>query len=172
MTRTIALVGSGYMGGGIAQVLALAGARVALADVSAEVAANNYQRLIEESRDFAAAGPDRLWVGDLTYIRTWQGFCYLAFILDAYSRRIVGWQLATHLRTELVLDALEMAGDLRRPLPGALVAHTDRGSQGGFKRSSQHLDRGRCRGDRVGEAAGGSFVLSRVKLLGRPVMRA
>ncbi len=56
MTRTIALVGSGYMGGGIAQVLALAGARVALADVSAEVAANNYQRLIEESRDFAAAG--------------------------------------------------------------------------------------------------------------------
>ena len=65
---------------------------------------------------------------DLTYVRTWQGFVYLAFILDAYSRAIVGWQLTTHLRTELVLDALEMANGLRRP-PEGLIAHTDRGSQ-------------------------------------------
>ena len=80
-------------------------------------------------RDFSAAGPNELWVADLTYLRTWQGFYYLAFILDVYSRMIVGWQLATHLRTELVLDALEMANGLRRPSEG-LVAHSDRGSQG------------------------------------------
>jgi transposase InsO family protein len=88
-------------------------------------------------RDFTASRPNELWVCDLTYLRTWSGFVYLAFILDAYSRMIVGWQLATHVRTELVLDALEMANGLRRPSAG-LVAHTDRGSQGDFKGSSQH----------------------------------
>lgn len=62
-----------------------------------------------------------------TYIRTWNGFCYLAFILDCHSRMIVGWQLATHMRVELVLDALEMANALRRPEAG-LIAHSDRGS--------------------------------------------
>ncbi len=75
----------------------------------------------------------------LTHIRTWNGFVYLAFILDCYSRRIVGWQLATHMRAELVLDALEMANGLRRPAAG-LIAHSDRGSQAEFKESSQ-----RCR---------------------------
>ncbi len=65
---------------------------------------------------------------DLTYVRTWQGFVYLAFILDVFSRMIVGWQLATHMRTELVMDALEMANGLRRPEEG-LIAHNDRGSQ-------------------------------------------
>ena len=75
---------------------------------------------------------------DLTYVRTWQGFCYLAFVLDVFSRMIVGWQLQTHLRTELVLDALEMANGLRQPEQG-LIAHTDHGSQGGFNWSSQHL---------------------------------
>jgi putative transposase len=79
-------------------------------------------------RDFAASRPNEKWVADITYIRTWNGFVYLAFILDCYSRMIVGWQLATHLRTDLVLDALEMASGLRRPAPG-LIAHTDRGSQ-------------------------------------------
>jgi putative transposase len=78
-------------------------------------------------RDFAATGPNEKWVCDLTYIRTWQGFVYLAFILDCYSRMIVGWQLATHMRTDLVLDALEMANGLRRPDAG-LIAHSDRGS--------------------------------------------
>jgi putative transposase len=79
-------------------------------------------------RDFTASGPNEKWVADLTYIRTWNGFCYLAFILDCYSRRIVGWQLATHMRAELVLDALEMANGLHRPRRG-LIAHSDRGSQ-------------------------------------------
>jgi putative transposase len=79
-------------------------------------------------RDFSATRPNEKWVADLTYLRTWGGFCYLAFILDCYSRMIVGWQLATHLRAELVLDALEMANGLRRPEAG-LIAHTDRGCQ-------------------------------------------
>jgi transposase InsO family protein len=79
-------------------------------------------------RDFAATRPNEKWVADMTYIRSWNGFVYLAFILDCYSRRIVGWQLATHMRTELVLDALEMANGLRRPDAG-LIAHSDRGSQ-------------------------------------------
>ena len=82
-------------------------------------------------RDFTATRPNEKWVADITYLRTWNGFVYLAFILDCYSRTIVGWQLATHLRTDLVLDALEMANGLRQPGEG-LIAHTDRGSQGGF----------------------------------------
>jgi transposase InsO family protein len=81
-------------------------------------------------RDFSADGPNRLWVGDFTYLRCWEGVVFFAFILDAYSRRIVGWQFASHMRTELVLDALRMA--IHQRGPGAdieLVAHTDRGSQ-------------------------------------------
>jgi transposase InsO family protein len=79
-------------------------------------------------RDFTATRPNEKWVADITYPRTWNGFCYLAFILDCFSRMIVGWQLQTHLRTELVLDALEMANGLRQPDVG-LIAHSDRGSQ-------------------------------------------
>ena len=79
-------------------------------------------------RDFTATRPNEKWVADITYLRTWNDFVYLAFILDCYSRMIVGWQLATHLRTELVMDALEMANGLRQPQSG-LIAHTDRGSQ-------------------------------------------
>jgi len=79
-------------------------------------------------RDFTATPPNEKWVADLTYVRTWNGFVFLAFILDCYSRMIVGWQLATHMRAELVLDALEMANGLRRPGAG-LIAHNDRGSQ-------------------------------------------
>jgi transposase InsO family protein len=90
-------------------------------------------------RDFTATGPNEKWVADLTYLRTWNGFVYLAFILDCYSRLIVGWQLATHLRTDLVLDALEMANGLRRPGPG-LIAHTDRGSQYTSLRYTGRLD--------------------------------
>jgi putative transposase len=90
-------------------------------------------------RRFVAARPDQLWVADLTYLRTWSGFCYLAFILDVFARRIVGWQLAGHMRTELVLDALEMAVGLRRPAPG-LVAHTDHGSQYTSLRYTDRLD--------------------------------
>jgi len=90
-------------------------------------------------RDFTATRPNDEWVADLTYLRTWNGFVYLAFILDCYSRLIVGWQLATHLRTDLVLDALEMAHGLRRPAPG-LIAHTDRGSQYTSLRYTDRLD--------------------------------
>jgi putative transposase len=92
----------------------------------AESAAERARDLVE--RRFVASGPNQLWVADITYLRTYGGFVYLAFILDVYSRLIVGWQLASHLRTELVLDALEMAVALRRPNEG-LVFHSDRGSQ-------------------------------------------
>jgi putative transposase len=76
-------------------------------------------------RDFTATAPDRLWVGDLTYLRTWEGRMYFAFLIDVFSRMIVGWQIATHMRCDLVLDALRMALGTRQP--GAdvrLVQHT------------------------------------------------
>lgn len=79
-------------------------------------------------RNFAAAAPDKVWTADITYVHTQEGFLYLAFILDVYSRRVVGWSMATHLRTELVVDALEMALWRRRPNAG-LIHHTDRGAQ-------------------------------------------
>jgi transposase InsO family protein len=79
-------------------------------------------------RNFTATGPNQLWVADFTYLRSRGGFLYLAFILDVFSRMIVGWQLAWHMRASLVVDALEMAAGLRQP-PGGLVAHTDAGSQ-------------------------------------------
>ena len=91
-----------------------------------EAAAERARDLVR--RDFTASAPNELWVADITYIRSWNGFVYLAFILDVYARMIVGWQLATHLRAELVLDAFEMANGLRQPTAG-LVAHSDRGSQ-------------------------------------------
>jgi putative transposase len=78
-------------------------------------------------RDFATEGPDRLWVADITYIPTWAGFLYLAVVLDAWSRRVVGWAMANHLRTELVLDALNMAIWQRRPK--AVIHHSDQGCQ-------------------------------------------
>jgi putative transposase len=79
-------------------------------------------------RNFAPEAPDRLWVADITYVRTWEGWLYLSFVLDTYSRRIVGWSMANNLRTELVLDAVNMAIYTRRPRPG-LIHHSDRGSQ-------------------------------------------
>ena len=90
-------------------------------------------------RDFAATAPNEKWVCDITHLRTWNGFLYLAFVLDCYSRMIVGWQLATHMRAELVLDALEMANGLRRPGAG-LIAHSDRGSQYTSIRYTDRLD--------------------------------
>jgi putative transposase len=81
-------------------------------------------------RRFGAAAPNRLWVADLTYVRTWSGFCYVAFVIDVYSRRIVGWRVSTSLRTDLALDALEMAIWARRADDlGGLVHHSDRGVQ-------------------------------------------
>ena len=81
-------------------------------------------------RNFSAAGPDELWVADISYLRCWEGLVFFAFVIDAFSRKIVGWQLAAHMRTDLVVDALEMA--LGQRGPGAdveLIHHSDRGSQ-------------------------------------------
>jgi putative transposase len=78
-------------------------------------------------RRFSADAPDRLWVADITYIPTWAGFLYLAVVLDAFSRRIVGWSMAESLKTELVLEALNMAIGQRRPR--GVVHHSDQGTQ-------------------------------------------
>ena len=80
-------------------------------------------------RHFEAEGPDRLWLADITYVPTWTGFCYAALVIDAFSRFIVGWRVSDSLRTGLALDALEQAIWARRPDPGRLVHHSDRGSQ-------------------------------------------
>ena len=78
-------------------------------------------------RNFAASRPNQLWVADITFVPTANGFLYLAVVLDAWSRKIVGWAMANHLRAELVLDALEMAIGQRRP--GNVIHHSDQGSQ-------------------------------------------
>ncbi|MEW1960808.1 IS3 family transposase, partial [Kineococcus sp. NPDC059986] len=94
-------------------------------------------------RNFTADRPDRLWVADITYIRTCSGWVYAAFVQDVCTRRIVGWQVADHLRTELALDALQMAFWVRRREGAELTGlrhHSDKGVQGGFNRSSQHLE--------------------------------
>jgi putative transposase len=81
-------------------------------------------------REFAAAAPDQLWFADYTYLRCWEGLVFFSFVIDAYSRRIVGWQFASHMRTTLVLDALRMALHQRQPgADVALIQHTDAGSQ-------------------------------------------
>jgi putative transposase len=102
-------------------------------------------------RRFTALAPNRLWVADLTYVATWSGFCYVAFVTDAFSRRIVGWRVSTSLRAELALDALEMAIWTRsgEKLDG-LVHHSDRGVQGGFEWLSQHLESEELRWDLAG----------------------
>lgn len=79
-------------------------------------------------RNFKSDTPNRLWVSDITYVRTWSGWMYLAIVLDVYSRRVVGWSMTDHLRTELVLDALNMALWNRRPHKG-LIHHSDQGTQ-------------------------------------------
>lgn len=78
-------------------------------------------------RDFSAERPDQLWVADITYIPTWAGFVYLAVVLDVFSRRIVGWSMAGHLRAALVLEALDMA--IRRRQPSGVIHHSDQGCQ-------------------------------------------
>ena len=80
------------------------------------------------NRVFSATGPDELWVADITYVPTWQGFLYVAVVIDAWSRRVVGWSMAGHLRTDLILDAVNMAVERRHPGPG-LIHHSDRGTQ-------------------------------------------
>ncbi len=91
------------------------------------------------NRDFTADRPDALWVADFTYVRCYEGMVFFSFVIDVFSRRIVGWQFASHMRTDLVLDALRMA--LTRREHGAdvdLIHHSDAGSQPELNRSSQH----------------------------------
>jgi len=111
------------------------------------------------SRRFSPPAPNRLWVADFTYVPTWSGMVYVAFVIDAYSRRILGWRVATSMHAALVLDALEQAiwtrqrdgtGDL-----AGLICHNDAGSQGGFNWSSQHLDHGGVRWGRAGSRCRG-----------------
>jgi transposase InsO family protein len=81
------------------------------------------------ARGMQLSGLDQLWVADITYIRLQQQFAYLAVILDAFSRRVVGWAMADHLQASLAIDALKMAIDARRPAPDSLIHHSDRGVQ-------------------------------------------
>ena len=90
-------------------------------------------------RDFRPPAADQLWVGDITYIHTFSGFAYLATVIDLFSNKVVGWMVADHMRTGLVLDALDMALAARRPGIGEAVMHTDRGAQ-----YTSHAFRDRC----------------------------
>jgi hypothetical protein len=99
------------------------------------------------AREFSATRPNQLWVADITYVATWAGFVYVAFVIDVFARTIVGWRVSTSLRSDLALDALEQALHAR-PHGEDLVHHSDRGTQGGFRCSSQRLDRKRgCDGN-------------------------
>jgi transposase InsO family protein len=89
-------------------------------------------------RNVIPSAPDLVWVGDITFIRVETGFVYLAVILDACSRKVVGYSISRRIDTELTLAALDAAVQSRQPKPGTCIHHTDRGSQGGFNRSSQH----------------------------------
>jgi hypothetical protein len=93
-------------------------------------------------RHFVASAPNRLWVADLTYVKSHSGWVYVAFIIDVFSRFIVGWQVSNSLRSDLAIDALEMAIFARGDDLAGLVHHSDRGVQGEFNRPSQHLEHG------------------------------
>lgn len=121
-------------------------------------------------REFTATGPDRLYVADFTYLRCWEGLLFFAFVIDVYSRRVVGWQLTGHMRASLVCDALRMAV-CTRPRHGAdveLVHHSDRGSEGGFKWCSQHLE---CEGLRWERRGGVGLIGSCERRCVRPGVR-
>ena len=105
--------------------------RTTIADDSAE------RPLDHVNRQFRATRPNELWVADFTYVATWTGFVYVAFVIDVFARRIIGWRVARSMRAELVLDALEQAIWSRSGIKG-VVHHSDRGSQPGLNRSSQH----------------------------------
>jgi putative transposase len=148
--------------------------RTTISDPAAEKAADLVKR------DFTAVAPDRLWVGDVTYLRTWEGKVYFSFVIDVYSRMIVGWQFASHMRTDLVLDALRMALAIRQP--GAdftLISHSDQGSQYVSEDYTQQLDDARVLasvgsvGDAYDNALAESFVDSfKTELIRDRVWRA
>jgi putative transposase len=108
---------------------------------------------------FVASAPNQVWLADMTYIPTGEGWLYLAAVLDLATRKVVGWAMRDHLRTELAAAAFLMATQRQRPGPGR-IHHSDRGSQGAFKWLSQHLERGGC--DGCSEAAFGSVRARRV----------
>jgi transposase-like protein len=81
---------------------------------------------------------NQVWVGDITYLRTWEGWVYLATVIDAHSRRVIGWAIAAHMRTDLIEDALSMAMTLRGDRPARVIFHSDRGTQDEFNWSKQH----------------------------------
>ena len=115
------------------------------------------------NRRFVADRPNRLWVADLTYVKTFTGWVYVAFVIDVYSRSVVGWQTSTSLRSDLAIDALEMAIYARsdRDLDG-LIHHSDHGTQGEINWSSQHLDSGGGRWRQCGSDSGrSSFIEGR-----------
>jgi transposase InsO family protein len=92
------------------------------------------------NRQFKAQRPNQLWVSDFTYVSTWQGFVYVAFVIDVFARRIVGWRVSRSMHTDFVLEALEQALYARQPeREDGLIHHSDRGSQPRFNRWSQHL---------------------------------
>ena len=92
------------------------------------------------NRHFRAERPNQLWVSDFTYVSTWQGWVYVAFVIDVFARRIVGWRVSTSMRTDFVLDALEQALYARQPAhDGSLIHHSDRGSQYVSIRYSERL---------------------------------
>jgi transposase InsO family protein len=88
------------------------------------------------ARDFDPTAPNVTWAGDITYVRTWEGWLFCAVVLDLYSRRVIGWALADQLRASLVSDALEMAVATRGGNVDGVIFHSDRGCQGGLNRSS------------------------------------
>jgi putative transposase len=106
-------------------------------------------------RRFTADEPNRLWLADITYVPTLEGWLFLGVVMDMYSRKIVGWSMRDDLKADLVVDALAMAVGRRKPKPG-VVHHSDRGSQGGFNWSSQHLVTEVVRDGCSGASAGGS----------------
>ncbi|MFI0797154.1 IS3 family transposase [Micromonospora rubida] len=103
-----------------------------------DLAATLSADLIRRDFDVAASGVDTRWCGDITYIHTWEGWLYLATVIDIASRRVIGWATADHLRTDLPAEALTNAIATRCPT-GPVIFHSDRGCQGGFNRSSQRL---------------------------------
>ena len=116
------------------------------------------------NRQFRAPRPNVLWVSDFTYVATWTGFVYVAFVIDAYARRIVGWRVSRSAHAGFVLDALEQALAERKPVAGGIVHHSDRSVQSGLYRSSQHFDGGGC--DIRANAAIGSVWAQTVAIAG------
>ena len=109
--------------------------RTTIVDRGAKAASDHVKR------DFNPTAPNVTYCGDITYLRTGEGWLYLATVIDLFSRRVIGWSVASHMRTELVADALKMAVATRGGHIAGAVFHSDRGSQTGFKRSSQHRPR-------------------------------